>query len=356
MLQVQLKLRPTKAQERTLERWLWHLTGVWNWTIRTVEHEPRLSVYDVKRRLNGHAAKIGLPAFAVQGTAATAHGAWVRRWRALAGRPRLKSRRRPLSSIAFSHWSGASSARRIRGLRASVPGLGPIRFHRQDIPDGRIGAARIVKRASGWYLCLFVQANPPAIEHVANGEVGIDPGFSSLLTFSSGDKIDHPHELAAKAERVAQAQRGGRQRLAARLQERIRNRRKNRNHHLSRRLVAENQLIAFSSDDHSSVARRFGRSVSSAGHYELRRQLAYKSLLGGREYIEVPPRNSTRTCSACGARTGPAGWRGLKVRQWVCSACGVEHDRDCNAAVNTLVAGRGMRHESRRQTASGIAI
>ena len=33
MIQYQLKLRPTRAQERTLGQWLWHLTGVWNWAI-----------------------------------------------------------------------------------------------------------------------------------------------------------------------------------------------------------------------------------------------------------------------------------------------------------------------------------
>jgi hypothetical protein len=32
MIQVQLKLRPTRAQSRTFDRWLWHLTAVWNWT------------------------------------------------------------------------------------------------------------------------------------------------------------------------------------------------------------------------------------------------------------------------------------------------------------------------------------
>lgn len=37
MIQVQLKLRPTKAQERTFERWLWMLTGTWNWAIKKIE-------------------------------------------------------------------------------------------------------------------------------------------------------------------------------------------------------------------------------------------------------------------------------------------------------------------------------
>lgn len=35
----------------------------------------------------------------------------------------------------------------------------------------------------------------------------------------------------------------------------------------------------------------------------------------------------------------------LKVRQWTCAQCGAEHDRDVNAAINTLIAGAGLAHE-----------
>jgi len=47
------------------------------------------------------------------------------------------------------------------------------------------------------------------------------------------------------------------------------------------------------------------------------------------------------TCSDCLSRKGPTGLSGLKVRQWVCSACGAVHDRDINSAKITLIAGLG---------------
>lgn len=350
MIQVQLKLRPTKAQERQFQHWLWHLTAVWNWAVKVIEREPRLSRYELKQRLNGHSTRLGISAHALGGTADTAHLSWQRAFRGISRRPKLKGRRRPLSSIAFDHWRPIPKNRRI-----FVSGIGPVRFHAQAIPAGHIGSARIVRRSSGWYLCLFIKAEPLPIPQIANGEVGIDPGFSSLLTFSTGEKIEHPHEWRASEARLGQAQRGHRKHLSARLQERIANRRKNRNHHLSRRIVAENQLIAFSADNHRAIARRFGKSVASSGHSELRSMLAHKSRTGGREYIEVSNRNSTKACSACGALTGPSGAAGLKVRQWACRACGADHDRDVNAAVNTLIAGRGARLENRREAVSGIA-
>ena len=228
-----------------------------------------------------------------------------------------------------------------------------IRFHKQNIPDGKIKCGRIIRKASGWYLTLFIDAQPNVIPHVGNGQIGIDPGFHHLLTLSTGEKIDHPRELEQTEDRLAQAQRGKDKKLIARLHERIRNQRRDRNHKLSRRLVSENELIVWSKDDHRRIAKRFGKSVTSSSHGQLRGMLSSKLPTSGRQYLEVAPNKSTMTCSECGAESGPTGLAGLSVRQWAC-ACGAEHDRDINAAMNTLIAGVGLTHELRREAISGM--
>ncbi len=343
VVQVQLKLKLRPAQERQLERWLWRLTGAYNWAVKKVGADAQAGLfygsYDLKALVNGHGKKIGVPQQTLRDTIEVAGNAWRRHWKGLGRRPQLKGRRNRLNSLPFG-----TARLGLDGTSVAVPCLGRVRCHHQRVPAGHIGSGRIVRRASGWYACLFVQAEPVVIPHVADGAVGIDPGFSSLLTLSTGEVIDHPHELRAGAERLAQAQRGHRRRLTARLQERIANQRKDRNHKLSRRLVSENATIAWSKDPTSSVQRLFGKSVASAAHSQLRSMLAYKCRSGGRRYIEVNSRNSTRICSACGAKSGPSGYAGLKVRHWVC-ACGARHDRDCNAAVNTLKAGLGISLE-----------
>lgn len=347
MIQCQLKLKLTPRQERRLNHWLRHLGSVWNWAIRKIEQDARGGVYypslTFRDLLNGHGRKISVPQDAICGTLGTAHTAWKRCFVKVARKPRLKGYRNRLNSIAFAH------GLKVADGRLRIVGLGRARFHEQEIPEGHIGQFRLVKRASGWYACLFIQAEPATLPRTAAGEVGIDPGFSSLLTLSTGEKFEHPREFERATLRLGQAQRGNNRKLAARLQERIANQRKDRNHKLSRRLVAENQLIAFSADRHKSIAKKFGKSVASSGHYQLRRMLSYKSKCrtdGLGVYVEVDSRNSTKTCSTCGALSGPTGWAGLKVRQWTCSACGAEHDRDVNAAINTLIAGAGAAHET----------
>lgn len=347
MIQRQVKLKLTKAQAVDLERWLYHLTSVWNWAVRKIELDAKDGIYysrgEFKNLLAGHGPKLGIPSHTLQGMLGAAYESWRQCFRKTRGKPRLKGARNKLTNIPFP-----DAFRTPKSGRISIPGLGRVRFFRQDIASGRINSGRIIKRASGWYLCLFIDIQPNAIEVVSSGCIGIDPGFSNLLTLSTGEIVEHPRELEQAASRLAQAQRGNNKRLAARLMERVSNRRKDRNHKLSRRLVSENQFIAFSADQHRSIAGRFGKSVTDSAHHQLRRMLSYKSKCrtdGLGVYVEVESRNSTKTCSACGALSGPTGLAGLKVRQWTCAACGAEHNRDVNAAVNTLIAGAGLAHE-----------
>jgi putative transposase len=343
MIQTQLKLKLTVAQEAKLNDWLWMLTGVWNWAVRKIELDAKDRVFhskfDLEAMTAGHCKRLGIASNAVKATIFTAHNSWVRCFKKLAHKPRLKGNRNKLNSIPFTE----PMKRPVNG-RASIIVLGSVRFHKQDIPEGKIKCSRIVRRASGWYLCLFIDAERQPIERTANGQIGVDPGFKDLLTLSNGEVIEHPRELETGALRLAQVQRSKNKKLTARLQERIANRRKDRNHKLSLRLVKENAVIAFSADNHSGVANKFGKSVTSSGHAQLRQMLTYKSRAGGSRYIEVDSKFSTKRCSNCGSLSGPSGLSGLAVRRWTCG-CGAEHDRDCNAAINTLVAGLGMSHE-----------
>ena len=77
----------------------------------------------------------------------------------------------------------------------------------------------------------------------------------------------------------------------------------------------------------------------------------YKSHQAGIVFEVVNESYTTQTCSCCGAipASSPKGRAGLRIREWVCSECGTEHDRDTNAARNILASGH-------RRLAAGITV
>ncbi len=92
------------------------------------------------------------------------------------------------------------------------------------------------------------------------------------------------------------------------------------------------------------------KAVRDSGWGLLKTQLKSKGEHAGRCVQIVSERNTSRTCSSCGALTGPQGVNGLRIRAWTCMGCGVTHDRDVNASLNIRLAGR-MRPSSRERGA-----
>src|SRR5689334_5632852 len=97
MILVRLKLDPRPAQERILTRWLWHLTGVYNWTVRKIELDAKNRIfhsrYDIQSLLIGHSTRMGIPMAVLRGTVRTAHTAWENCFQRRTRRPKLKGSR-----------------------------------------------------------------------------------------------------------------------------------------------------------------------------------------------------------------------------------------------------------------------
>ncbi|MFG2076528.1 RNA-guided endonuclease InsQ/TnpB family protein, partial [Nonomuraea maritima] len=85
---------------------------------------------------------------------------------------------------------------------------------------------------------------------------------------------------------------------------------------------------------------RLAKSVHDAGWSQFVTMLEYKAKRHGRTFAKIDrffP--SSKLCSACGAL---ADKMPLNIRSWTCP-CGAFHDRDVNAAINILAAGRAER-------------
>jgi putative transposase len=338
----ELKLKPNKTQISKLEEWLWCLTGVYNWTSRKIELDANDKLYnskfDLLNLIANHSKKINIPSHTIQTTITQAYNAWHRCFNKISKKPKLKSVRNKLRSICFPDVLKRS---RIKDNRINLPGIKDIKYYKQEIPEGKIKQARIVKRASGWYCQLCIDTKHIFQVKDTEDKIGIDTGFKDLAILSNGEKFSNERMFIKGQKRLAQAQRGGNKKLVARLHERIKNRRKDYNHKVSRKIVENYKEIYITKDNLRNQAKIFGKSIMDAGINQLRQFIAYKSDNHGRKCVLVDSRYTTMTCSNCGTKSGPTGLDKLAVRTWECSACGAQHDRDVNAAKVILKSGLG---------------
>jgi transposase len=356
MVSRRLKLKPNQATERELERVRFQLAGLYNWAVLKLYRDASGGVfysrYDLMTLIKGHGAKCGLNQQTMDEVLTRAHRAHHRR----------SNRKYPARLKSKRNRMGATPIRQgIRWLdrtHVHLPGFGRVKVRPDPrFPAGKIKCGMLSRTAMGWYLTLVVDGAPKAIPTpAANAPIaGVDFGFSTLAALSTGEKIAHPREYQQLEARLGQAARGRDYRLLGRLQQRLANARRVRNHGISRDLLSRHQALYLSRDSYRALQRRYGKSVHSAGIYQLITMLHAKSRPGGCRVMEVSNINSTRTCSTCGALTGPAGSHGLKVRSWSC-ACGAQHDRDVNAACNALKVGAVLAHEMMREHQSETLV
>ena len=191
-----------------------------------------------------------------------------------------------------------------------------------------------------WWLCLPV-AQQVVLSVAPQEVVGLDLGLRETVATSDGDKLEAGHFYRSIEQKIAAAQRRAHHRQAKRLHRTAARRRKDALHKFSRKIVNQYQTIKIGDVSTLKLAKtRMAKSVLDAGWGMLKAQLQYKGQQAGRCVLIVDERNTTRTCSSCWALTGPTGLDMLVVKTWVCSACGVTHDRNVNAGRNIRSAGR----------------
>ena len=204
----------------------------------------------------------------------------------------------------------------------------------------------------------------PAAENAAavGPAVGVDLGVNHRLTLSDGT-IVQPRQIDWTREenlrrRISTARKGSnrrRKRVKALARECRRNQVRNRNqcHQVTGKLVKEYSLIAIEDlklrnmtgsakgtikEPGSNVKQKAGlnRSILEQSLGLITQQLRYKAEWAGVQLIAVNPANTSRTCSRCGAINRN---KLAEYRIFTCPDCGLEIDRDLNAAINILNKG-----------------
>lgn len=189
-----------------------------------------------------------------------------------------------------------------------------------------------------WYVNIAVKVEVDE-NRVPNGAtaVGIDLGLKTLATYSDGEKFEPKKFYRAAEQALGIAQRANKKRRVKAIHAKIANQRKDALHKETSALVKKHAAIFVGNVNAKALAKTsMAKSVHDAAWSMFRTALKYKCHQAGVMFEEVNEAFSTQTCSCCGVipASSPKGRAGLGIRQWTCSDCGAEHDRDVNAARN----------------------
>lgn len=351
------RLCPTHKQRTLLGNALELCRWVYNETLATRkaawEREQRtVSLYDSNKLLTGW--KKDKPELAqvhsqvlqnVQERVDLAYKAFFRRVKAgeKPGFPRFKGKGR-YDSLTYKQ---SGFALQEKGLLVSKIGLVKIIQHRPI--EGQIKTLTLQRDAVGnWYACFSCIVEPKPLPP-SEKAVGVDVGLHTFATLSNGEKISNPRFFRKDEKALAKAQRrlskaekdtperAKRRKVVSHIHQRIANRRRDFAHKLARQLVNEYGILAFERLNEQGMLQNhhLAKSIQDAAWNQLVQFATYKAEEAGRRMVLVNPNGTSQRCSRCGV-TVP---KDLSVRTHDCPVCGLNIDRDENAAVNILALG-----------------
>jgi len=259
------------------------------------------------------------------------------------GKPRFKQRNRYRS---FTYPQMRTEC--IQGKFITLPKIGTVKLilHR-PIPDGfTIKTCTVVRKADGWYATLSLQDDTvPAISPDINRElaVGIDVGLKDFLVTSEGETVAIP-QFARSNERhrkvlnkaLSRKKKKGthrRQKAGKRLSkhyQKVARQRKDFHYKVANWLLGKYDIIAHEDLNIKGLAKtRLSKSILDAGWGEFIDIVRVKAESAGQLTVAVNPSGTTQNCSGCGVKVPKT-----LADRWHSCSCGLEIDRDLNAAIN----------------------
>lgn len=374
-LTYEFKLKPTIEQVSTFEAWIEQCRRVYNYALaerkawyksRSCQvnacslHSEYIIPADAPRPTYASQcksltmAKETIPALkqvqsqVLQQTLKRLEQAFVSMWEKNFGFPRFKKHGR-MKSFVFPQLGKAP----LKEGMINLPKIGWVKFRQsREIPgDALVKQARIVKRATGWYVMLTLQWEVSIPQPMPQGDaVGVDVGLLSFLATSSGLTLPRPkffvdlqRKLKLLQQRVTRLKLGSNnwrkaQQKVARLYEHISNTRKNFHWQLAHLLCNQAGMIFVEDLNCKALAAgmlaKHCLDAAWSQFFNILKQCCFKR---GVFFMEVDSRKTSQICPNCGVETGK---KDLSERIHRCNSCGYTTDRDVAAA--QVVLSRGL--------------
>ena len=219
---------------------------------------------------------------------------------------------------------------------------------------------RVVFDGQYWYLSLILEIPKTEVE-LTDEVIGVDLGLKNLAVVSNGDIYENINKIKKvkdleKKKKSLQREMNRRYKKGSKLQSKnyikskrehlkvsrkLKNIRQNHLHQVSLAIVKIKPKAIVLEDLKVSKMiknKRLAKPISEACWYTMREFITYKAERFGIDVIfadECFP--SSRLCSNCHEKFNEMEqgrtW-GLDIREWTCTCCEFEHNRDLNAALN----------------------
>ncbi len=259
----------------------------------------------------------------------------------------------------------------IEGDYIKLPKIGLVKAVFDRRYAGIVKTVTVTKdKADKYFASIIYEVEACYISKPAGNKIlGIDLGVKDFAIVHDGRKTrkyanlkhfqKHEQNLARKQKKLARKQLGSKSRqkakkLVAKVYSRIINARQDFRHKLSRKLTDESQVIVVENLNVKGMVRnqKLAKAISDVGWGMFVNFLSYKLEREEKKLVEINrwfP--SSKTCSNCLHQIDELS---LDIREWTCSSCHTDHDRDENAAKNIRAEGiRILQADGTAVSASG---
>jgi putative transposase len=204
-------------------------------------------------------------------------------------------------------------------------------------------SAKLIYKGKQFYLQAVVEVPEEQLKSCIDF-LGVDLGIINIATTSAG--VKHSGESVEKVRKRYTSLRGRLQSCGTksakkhlkRISKKERDFKKNTNHNISKQIVSEAKRhnVGIAIEDLQGIRKNITVSKKQRDKHgkwafdELKKYIAYKAVILGVPLVKVDPKNTSRTCSACG-HCEKANRNG---EVFECKSCGMKMHADENAAIN----------------------
>jgi putative transposase len=350
VLTFKYRLYPTKSQQRTMSQHVEDSRLAYNHLLETKKHlweteHRNLTKIEAQSVIDSYRRTVGLdaPSVVIRFAKDRLFFSYNHFFKTSGKFPRFKAEGRYSS---FGCYSG--QYRLTDDGRVFLPGVGYVKINLHRPWEGVPKQITVKVTPTGkWFISISCEGDFSEPLSPTGQAAGCDLGLETFATFSDGFEVPRKRFFKTEQENLAKAQTKKERlqgnpiqlrkqiRTIARIHERTVNRRidfcrKTVNLVLSRYDTVYMEDLSVTKMLRTGT-RQLSRSIADAAWFQFASMLSCKASRAGRTVELVDPRNTSRTCSACGHLKTELS---LAERTYNCEHCGSVLGRDVNAARN----------------------